>query len=104
MKKHTKIYFKALGYDTTDFIPSEISGKIAVDIHHIDCKGMGGNPSKDKDRIENIQAVTREEHLYYGDKKEHMVFLYKKHYEFLENNGVKFDKKYLLSKIEMYGN
>ena len=102
MKKHTKIYLNALGYDLFDFIPSEISGVRANDIHHIDCKGMGGNPNKDKDRIENLQAVTRQEHLDYGDKKEHMAFLYKKHYEFLEYHGVKFDKKYLLSKIKMH--
>ena len=99
MKNYIKIYMKALGYDITDFIPSEISGSKADDIHHVDCKGMGGNPTKDKDRIENLQAVTRDEHLYYGDKKKHMKFLYEKHFEFLEANGVKFDKKYLIDKI-----
>ena len=99
MRNHTKTYLNAFGYDTTDFIPSEISGSPAEDIHHIDCKGMGGNPTKDKDRIENLQAVTRWEHLHYGDKKQHMKFLYQKHYEFLEANGVKFDKQYLIDKI-----
>jgi hypothetical protein len=102
MKNHTKIYLKALGYDETDFIPSELSGEKAVDIHHIDCKGMGGNPSKDKDRIENLQAVTRDEHIVYGDNKLFMKFLYTKHYEFLEVNGVKFDRVYLQSKILSY--
>ena len=104
MKKHTKIYFDALGYDKTDYITSELSGKPAQDIHHIDCKGMGGNPSGSKDRIENLQAVTREEHLKYGDKQEHMYYLYTKHYEFLINNGVRFDIGYLLDKIKMYEN
>jgi len=104
MKNHTKIYLKALGYDETDFIPSELSGKKAIDIHHIDCKGMGGNPSKDKDRIENLQAVTREEHLKYGDKQEHLYYLYTKHYEFLINNGVRFDLRYLLDKIKSHDN
>ena len=28
MKSHTKLYIKALGYDLTDFMPSELSGKI----------------------------------------------------------------------------
>tara|TARA_R110000851_G_scaffold288549_1_gene442637 strand:+ start:184 stop:561 length:378 start_codon:yes stop_codon:yes gene_type:complete len=102
MKNHTNIYFKALGYDETDFIPSEISGQRAVDIHHIDCKGMGGNPLKDKDRIENLQAVTREEHRRYGDRKECMFFLYSRHYNFLIDNGVKFDKQYLIDKMNMY--
>ena len=102
MEPHTKIYMDALGYDITDFIPSEISGTIATDIHHIDCKGMGGNPLKDKDRIENLQAVTREEHLKYGDKKKYMKFLYSKHFQFLDANGVKFDAKWLIDKINSY--
>lgn len=104
MKKHTKIYMDALGYDKTDFIPSEISGLKAQDIHHIDCKGMGGNPSKSKDRIENLQAVTRAEHVTMGDKKEFMHFLYSKHYKFLDTNGVKFDRKYLQDKIKLHDN
>jgi len=99
MKKHTKIYYQALGYDQSDFVASELSGKPANDIHHIDCKGMGGNPKGDKDRIENLQAVTREEHLKYGDKKKYLKFLYSKHFQFLESNGVKFDSKYLIDKI-----
>ena len=102
MKKYKQIYLDALGYDETDFIPSEISGKQAIDIHHIECKGMGGSPKGDKDRIENLQAVTREEHLKYGDKKGYMRFLYTKHYDFLEDNGVKFDRKWLIGKINSY--
>lgn len=102
MKKYTKIYLDALGYDETDFIPSELSGQRAVDIHHIDCKGMGGNPSKDKDRIENLQAVTREEHIRFGDNKLFMKYLFTKHYDFLDANGVKFDREYLHTKILSY--
>ena len=75
MKKHTKIYMSALGYDETDFMPCEITGRKAVDIHHIDCRGMGGDPTGSKDRIEELQAVTRDTHLEYGDKKESMCFL-----------------------------
>jgi hypothetical protein len=104
MKKHTKIYMDALGYDETDYIPSEISGDKAVDIHHIDCRGMGGDPKGSKNRIEELQAVTREEHLKYGDKKEFMFFLYEKHYLFLASNGVKFDRQYLIDKITYYEN
>jgi hypothetical protein len=104
MKKHTKIYMDALGYDETDYIPSEISGDKAVDIHHIDCRGMGGDPKGSKNRIEELQAVTREEHLKYGDKKEFMFFLYRKHYLFLASNGVKFDRKYLIDKITYHDN
>lgn len=104
LKKHTTIYLQALGYNPCDFIPSEISGSKAIDIHHIECKGMGGNPIGDKDRIENLQALTREEHDSLGDKSEHMAFLFQKHMEFLDINGVKYDREYLLSKIEHYKN
>lgn len=104
MQNHTKIYMSAFGYDITDFIPSEISGKKAVDICHIECRGMGGNPTKDKDRIENLMAQTRDEHLEFGDKKEYMVFQYETHRQFLSDNGVKFDNKYFEQKIKQYGN
>ncbi|MBT7929876.1 HNH endonuclease [Candidatus Peregrinibacteria bacterium] len=57
MKKHIKIYLKHFGYGEQDFIPSELSGMQAVDIHHIQY-GRG----KRKDVIENLMALTREEH------------------------------------------
>ena len=82
MKKHIDIYFEYFGYDKSDFIPSELSGKQAVDVHHIDCRGTGG--SKVKDVIENLMALTREEHIEYGDKKQHIEFLRKKHLEFMK--------------------
>ncbi|MFL0093609.1 hypothetical protein [Tenacibaculum maritimum] len=99
MKNHIRIYLSAFGYSECDFIPSELSGKKAVDIHHIECKGMGGNPKKEKDRIENLMALTREEHICFGDKEQYMAFLYKKHLSFLDLHGVKFDKQYILNKM-----
>ena len=68
MKKHVLIYMKFFCYTESDFIPSEISGERAADIHHIDCRGMGG--CKDKDNIMNLMALTRREHEKYGDKKQ----------------------------------
>jgi 5-methylcytosine-specific restriction endonuclease McrA len=73
MKKHVKVYMDHFGYVGDDFIPCEVCGARAVDIHHIDCRGMGS--SKTKDTIENLMAVCRECHLKYGDKKDHMDFL-----------------------------
>jgi len=61
LKKHTKIYLNYFGYDETDFIGCEICGKLAVDIHHLIAKGMGG--SKTKDYIENLIALCREHHV-----------------------------------------
>jgi len=60
MKKHTKIYLDYFGYDAGDFIPCEICENKAVDIHHIEPRGMGG--SKTKDTIENLQALCRSCH------------------------------------------
>jgi hypothetical protein len=85
MKKYTKQYFSYFGYALDDFLPCEVCGNKAVDLHHIDCKGMGGSTTKDK--IENIMAVCRQCHLEYGDKKEHMEFLKEKHLNFINDNG-----------------
>jgi hypothetical protein len=79
VKSHTKIYLKHFGYDTSDFIPCEICGGRAVDINHIDARGMGGNPKGDKDVITNLQALCRPCHVYYGDKKQYKEFLKEKH-------------------------
>ena len=68
MKKHTKIYLEYFDYAGDEFIPCEICGARAVDIHHIDCRGMGG--SKTKDTIENLMALCRPCHVKYGDIKD----------------------------------
>ena len=73
MRNHTKVYMSHFGYALDDFIPCEVCGNKAVDIHHLECRGMGG--SKDKDNIQNLQAVCRNCHIEYGDKKEHLEFL-----------------------------
>lgn len=91
MKKHTKVYFDAFGYGEGDFIPSEVSGDPAVDIHHIRAKGMGG--SKEMDFIENLMALTRDEHDRWGDKSEFMEMLMWNHLRFLDFNGVQWDPK-----------
>jgi hypothetical protein len=79
LKKHTQIYFRFFGYDTSDWIPCEIQscGRQAVDIHHIDARGMGG--SKTKDVIENLMALCRICHDKYGDKVQHVEFLIATH-------------------------
>ena len=75
-------YFNHFGYDISDFIPCEVCGKTAVDIHHIEARGIGG--SKDADSIDNLMALCREDHLKYGDKKQHKEFLKNKHQEKLK--------------------
>lgn len=79
MRNHTKVYLKYFGFTGEDFIPCEVCGKRAVDIHHIEARGMGG--TKKVDTIENLMALCREHHLQYGDKKQYMEFLIQKHKE-----------------------
>ena len=102
MQRHTKIYMQALGYEEGDFIPSEISGQRAVDIAHIVCRGMGGNPEGDLDRIENLMAQTREEHIQLGDKRHTTAEQFRKHRDFLELNGVSFDYDWMDAQIARY--
>jgi hypothetical protein len=77
MKKHIKIYLEHFNYDTDEFIPCEVCGCKAVDIHHIKARGMGG--SNDKDTIENLMAMCRMCHLLMGDSKIYMETLIGKH-------------------------
>jgi 5-methylcytosine-specific restriction endonuclease McrA len=84
VKKHIVVYLDHFDYDTDDFIPCEVCGAKAVDIHHIKARGMGG--SNTKDVIENLQALCRKCHLDYGDKKQWMEYLIEKHKEKLNDN------------------
>lgn len=82
MKKHVKLYLDFFEYTTADFIPCEVCGTKAVDINHIECRGMGG--SKDKDYIENLQALCRICHIKYGDNKKYKDFLVETHNKVLK--------------------
>lgn len=65
--EYKNVYWDYFGYVEGDFIPCEVCGGVAVDIHHIDADGMGG--TKNKPTIENLMALCREHHDQYGDKK-----------------------------------
>jgi len=97
---HTSLYMSAFGYGDTDFIPSELSGDRAVDIHHIQNRGLGS--TKTEDRIENLMGLSREEHMEFGDKKHLMAFLYRRHMEFMIYCGVKFDRAWIEGEIERW--
>lgn len=70
MKKHVKVYLDYFGYGAEDFIGCEVCSSRAVDIHHIEARGMGG--SKKADTIENVMALCRNCHVEYGDKKQYI--------------------------------
>jgi 5-methylcytosine-specific restriction endonuclease McrA len=80
LKKHTKLYLTYFGFDQSDFIPCEACGDKAVDIHHIECRGMGG--TKEADKIENLQELCRDCHIKYGDKKQFKDYLKEVHNEY----------------------
>ena len=48
-------------------IRERLCGDTAVDIHHIEARGMGGG---NKDTIENLMGLCRSCHIEYGDKKQ----------------------------------
>lgn len=66
MKKHVKNYLEHHGLKTCDTICCEVCREVAVDIHHIEPKGMGG--SKLKDNHENLIALCRVCHKYAHDQ------------------------------------
>lgn len=75
MRQHTKVYFKYFNYKVPEDCQCEICGSPAVDIHHIEARGMGGNPNRDKDSIVNLMALCRSCHIEYGDVPEKKDYL-----------------------------
>lgn len=86
MKRHTKIYLDFFGYNISSFIPCEVCGERANDIHHIEARGMGGKNDV-ADVIENIIALCRKHHIELGDKKQFEDELTDIHFEFMRVNG-----------------
>jgi 5-methylcytosine-specific restriction endonuclease McrA len=79
MKPHTKIYFNYFNFKIPEDCFCEICGSPAVDLHHIEARGMGGSESKNS--IENLMALCRQHHVMYGDvtdKKEWLKEIHKK--------------------------
>lgn len=56
MNQYKRAYCLFFGFDEYDTIPSEYSGKPAVDLHHLTRRGRG------KHAAWNLIALTREEH------------------------------------------
>lgn len=59
MVNHKKVYTTFFNLDTCDQILCTSCGQVAVDIHHIAPRGMGGS---EKDYIENLVALCRNCH------------------------------------------
>lgn len=77
----------AMGYDVSDFIPCEYCQMDqAVDIHHIEARGMGG--TKKRDTIENLMALCRTCHFVVGDIKEVKPYLKEIHALRMKERGL----------------
>ena len=50
-------------YDKSDWIGCEVCGTTAVDIHHIQARGLGGDRKGTKNRIDNLIALCRSCHI-----------------------------------------
>jgi len=86
MKPYTKLYLKYFNYCIEDFIPCEICNAKSVDVHHLENRKMGGNPSGDKDVIENLMAVCKKCHIIYGDVPNKKDWLKQIHLKFMQKH------------------
>lgn len=99
MKKHTKIYLKTFGFDTEmsfpdQYIPCEVSLNVkANDIHHIVTR---------EDRPENLMALTRKNHVTYGEKVDTNAMLLRVHRKHLERIGFDYDNEWFEKWINHY--
>jgi len=83
MQSYTKIYLETLGFGMHQdvFVPCEICGRRAVDIHHI----LNRSHRKDLlNDINNIMALCRECHQKHGDKKQYVEYLTEVHRNYLK--------------------
>ena len=79
MQKYIKTYCDYFGYVEDEFIPSELSGAEASEVHHISFRSRLGG-----DNIENLMALTRGEHEEAHGGKYTQKFLQEKHNQFMK--------------------
>ena len=102
MTKHLKLYLKESKFSEGDFIPCEICEAKAVDIHHIEARGMGG--TKKQDEFSNLMALCRSCHVEYGDISECKEALKQIHFRRFSNKFAQFieDVSEISSKIKKF--
>tara|TARA_R100000808_G_C2069121_1_gene97365 strand:- start:285 stop:581 length:297 start_codon:yes stop_codon:yes gene_type:complete len=60
MQKHTKVYMQFFDYGEQDFIPCEMCGSRATDIHHIERRTRN---KVTNDFVENLVGLCRDCHI-----------------------------------------
>ena len=60
MQKHTKVYMQFFDYGEQDFIPCEMCGSKATDIHHIERRTRN---KVTNDFVENLVGLCRDCHV-----------------------------------------
>lgn len=63
------------------------------DVHHIQARGMGGDPNGKRDIIENLMGLCRKCHNFWEHKTKMRFHLYEKHRQELDEHGVEFDEE-----------
>lgn len=85
MKQYTATYLKYFGYSTADFVPCEVCGAKAVDLHHLTPRSL----RKDLiNKIDNLMALCREHHDQAGKDREFNDELRLIHRKKLLQNGL----------------
>lgn len=89
MKLHTRNYLDFFSFQIPEDCVCEIPGcgRPGNDIHHVQARGMGGNPKGDKDHISNLMALCREHHVAFGDVPGKREWLRKVHFKYMEDYG-----------------
>lgn len=62
-------------------------------VHHIQARGMGGDPQGKRDIIENLMGLCPQCHAWWGDIKKMRFHLYEKHRQTLVSKEVDFDEE-----------
>ena len=96
MKTHTKVYMQFFDYGEQDFIPCEMCGAKATDIHHIERQSRFGK-KKEKDFIEHLIGVCRDCHIKAESDSMFNMFCRIQHLENVTNQVyamIEFNKKF----------
>lgn len=60
MKRHVANYLEGIGHDGMSFIPCEVCGSQAVDVHHVEPRSHFGKTRKhEQDAFDNLIGLCR---------------------------------------------